>query len=98
MKGITVILCCITVATALAIPTPEQASSLQVEAQVVIGKMPFGARPGPEPEAAEPETALIERDDSQALETFSESCFCAGGAVCCQKDGATDCSFGVCGI
>lgn len=26
------------------------------------------------------------------------SCFCAGGAVCCLRDGETDCGFGVCGI
>lgn len=26
------------------------------------------------------------------------ACFCAGGAVCCVRDGETDCGFGMCGI
>lgn len=90
MKSIIIILCCIASATALVIPSPEQVPLAQAQGQVVVETSPRAARPEAE--------ALIVREESTSLEASSKSCFCTGGALCCEKGGETDCGFGVCGI
>lgn len=49
-------------------------------------------------EASEQDSSVVERDDGGIAEEEPESCFCAGGAVCCVKDGETDCGYGTCSI
>lgn len=48
------------------------------------------------PRAADDDDVVVVGE--YADEEDSGSCFCAGGAVCCVRDGETDCGFGVCGI
>lgn len=50
---------------------------------------------------ADDDDVVVVAGDFEEPETEDEnlgSCFCAGGAVCCVRDGETDCGFGVCGI
>lgn len=94
MKTIISALLYISVVTALAIPSTEPTSQLQIQAQVVIGKLPYGARPGPEAALPKPQDA---EEPVNVLDS-PDSCFCTGGTLCCEKNGKTDCGFGVCGI
>lgn len=94
MKTTISALLCISVVSALVIPPTEPTFHLQVEAQVVIGKIPYGARPGPEIALLKPEDA---EEPINVLDS-PDSCFCTGGTLCCEKNGKTDCGFGVCGI
>lgn len=94
MKTIISALFYISVVSALAIPSTEPTSQLQLQAQVVIGKLPFGARPGPEIALSKPGDA---EEPTKVLDS-PESCFCTGVTLCCEKNGKTDCGFGVCGI
>lgn len=92
MKRILAISCYINFVFALAVPILEQNSvGFQPQSQVVIGSLLLEARPGTE-------TALTEREDPINEEMSSESCFCSGGTLCCEKNGETDCGFGMCGI
>lgn len=91
MKRIIVTLFYIAAATALAIPSPEQSHLLQAQAQVVIAQPPLDTEP-------QPEIVWTEKEESTSLDVSPGSCFCTGGALCCEKNGETDCGFGVCGI
>lgn len=100
--------------SALAIPFAEQARLLNGEsAEEMVSTAPASeaqrdALPallidGPtDQERSEGELSVIEAEESgktsQVAEASLESCFCAGGAICCRKGGETDCGFGVCGI
>ncbi|KAF3764429.1 hypothetical protein M406DRAFT_356546 [Cryphonectria parasitica EP155] len=78
--------------TAFVIPSPRQSPLVQ-DNNVAIT----------EPSAQEiPETEIVVddfHDNQQDVEPMVESCFCAGGSICCNLTGGeTDCGFGTCGI
>lgn len=66
------------------------------EKEALSGALPPLVIDGPtERDVHEAEVVVGEYDkDEENL----GSCFCAGGAVCCLRDGETDCGFGACGI
>lgn len=74
----------------------EKAKKKEEEKTASSGALPPLVIDGPtERDAQEAEVVVGEYDkDEENL----GSCFCAGGAVCCLRDGETDCGFGACGI
>lgn len=97
---------------AVAIPSPQLPLHLGRSTEVVATELDpavtsetsASSEPiSPEPVSLEsispevPKTQLpvkVEQDD----DTAGESCFCAGGAICCRNDGEVDCSHGLCGV